>query len=110
MSVTTTLTALVPTAKKLPDAGVALELATAQLSLCAGIVKGKIATHWPASLFTAIFGGTFALRASVSKPVTLKVLVLLLPQASVATLVTVVMPTGKAKPEAMLELTGTFRS
>ena len=45
-----------------------------------------------------MFAGQVMLGFSVSVTVTVKVQVLVLPWMSVATLVTVVIPTGKAKP------------
>src|SRR5581483_2244700 len=110
MSATTRVTVFVPTGKKLPDGGMALVLATPQLSDWAGRLKVTTAPHCPGSFVCTMLAGTIALGGSTSLTVTLNVVLLALPQASVAIFVTMVVPTGKAEPDASTELTGTMRS
>src|SRR5579862_805805 len=110
MSVTTTVTGVVPTGNMLPDAGVATTLATPQLSVLVGIAKLTIAPHWPGSLVTVMSAGRMAEGGSTSATVTVNVVFVLLPQASATVLVTVVVPTGKALPDTGTELTVSYRS
>jgi hypothetical protein len=55
---------------------------------------------------TVIFAGTVTTGASVSTTVTVKLALDLLPDASVAVHVTVVVPNGNVEPEAGLQVTG----
>src|SRR5438874_2336443 len=110
MSVATTVTVVVPTGKTLPEPGVATTLATEQLSVVAGNGKVTTALHWPGSFVVMIFGEAASTGASKSLTVMVKLVLVLLPHASVAVQVTVLVPTGNEEPEARSQLTGTLRS
>src|SRR5256712_16260 len=78
-----------------PSGGVA-----PQLSLTVGVPTVTAALHLPASLAVVRLAGQVMVGGSLSMTVTVKLQVLLLPWISVAMLLTVVVPTGKAKPPA----------
>jgi hypothetical protein len=72
-------------------------LVTAQLSV-AVTLKVRLLRHRPGDAFTVRFAGQVICGGWVSLTVTVKLHVLELPLLSRAVLVTVVTPTGKAKP------------
>ena len=100
-SVAVTVTVVVPTGKKLPDAGTLVTTTPGQLSVAVG-VKLTLAPHWPAVLGTIIFAGQVTTGNCTSLTLMVNVQMVILPDASVAVQVTVVMPTGKKLPEAGL--------
>src|SRR2546428_3204103 len=105
-SVTVQVTAVVPTGKTEPEAGLEVtEPTPGQLSVAVGSVKLTAAPHWPGSLFTAMSACALSTGFSVSVTTTLKVLVWVFPCASVTVQVTAVVPTGKIEPETGLEVT-----
>jgi len=55
-SVAVTVTVVIPTGKKLPDAGTLVTVTPGQLSVAVG-VKETFAPHWPAVLLTMILAG-----------------------------------------------------
>jgi len=91
------VTVVVPTGKAKPLGGKLSTLVTAQLSV-AVTLNVTLLVHSPGGAFTVIFAGQVITGAWVSLTVTVKVHWLLLPLLSRAVLVTVVVPTGKAKP------------
>ena len=93
------VTVVVPTGKAEPLAGTIVWLVRAQLSL-AVTVKVTLLVHTPGSAVTVRFTGQVNVGGSVSLTVTVKVHELLFPLLSHAVLVTVVTPTGNAKPLA----------
>ena len=66
-----------------------------------------IAPHWLAVFTTVILAGHTTVGNCVSFTLTVKVQVAVLPAASVAVAVTVVVPTGKKVPDAGLVVTVT---
>src|SRR6185503_5570946 len=98
-SVATTFTVVVPTAKRLPEAGVLTTEASSQLSVAVGL-KLTAAPHLPASAFTSIFERAAITGAWSSTTITVKLASAVLPWTSVATTFTVVVPTAKNVPEA----------
>src|ERR1700719_825829 len=95
LSVAVQVTRLVPTAN---CAGALLVTVTApQLSLAVGLPRSTpVAKHVPALALTVTSAGQVMVGSCVSWTVTVKVQVLVLPLLSLAVLVTVVTPTGKA--------------
>ena len=93
------VTVVTPTGKAKPLAGLLVTFVTAQLSL-AVTVNVTLLVHAPGAAFTVIFPGQLIAGGWISLTVTVKVHVLALPLLSRAVLVTVVMPSGKAKPLA----------
>jgi hypothetical protein len=89
----------VPTMKAEPLAGVLVILVTEQLSV-AVTLNVTLLAHEPAAALTVMLAGQLMAGNCVSRTVTVKVQVLLLPLLSRATFVTVVVPTGKAAPLA----------
>jgi hypothetical protein len=67
-----------------------------QLSLTVGAPTVTTALHLPASLAVVMLAGQVMTGGSLSLTVTVKLQVLVLPCMSVAVLLTVVVPTGKA--------------
>src|SRR3984885_15452735 len=100
MSVATTVTVLMPTSNVLPEAGVATTLATAQLSVAVNVGYVTTALHNPGSLVCTRFASGRMTGGSVSFTVTVKLFVAVFPWMSVATTVTVLMPTSNVLPEA----------
>jgi hypothetical protein len=101
-SVPTTLTVVVPTGKVEPEAGVATTVEPGQLS-CTDGWKVTTAPQAPVSLHWVIAVGQVTTGSSQSLTVTVNVLLEVLPAASVAVVVTVVVPIGKLEPEAGTE-------
>jgi hypothetical protein len=91
------VTVVVPIGKAKPLGGTLTKLVTAQLSV-AVTLKVTLLEHSPGAAFTVILAGQVIRGGWVSRTVTVKVHRLLLPLLSRAVLVTVVVPTGKAKP------------
>src|SRR6059036_713686 len=98
-SVAVQVTRLVPTGN---CAGALLVTVTApQLSLAVGLPKATpVAKQVPALALTVTSAGQLTVGGCVSRTVTVNVQVLVLPLLSLAVLVTVVTPTGKAEPLA----------
>jgi hypothetical protein len=99
-SVAVTVTVVVPTGKKLPDAGLELTVTPGQLSLADGKLYVTTAPHWLVVLFTVMFAGQLPIVGfCASTTVTVNVQLDVLPAASVAVAVTVVVPLGKKLPD-----------
>ena len=98
-SVAVLVTVVVPTAKLLPLAGALATVTPGQLSV-ALTVKVTLLLHTPGAAFTARFAGQLICGSSLSVTVTVKLQVEVLPCASVAVLVTEVVPTAKLLPLA----------
>lgn len=96
-SVTVTCTGVVPTVKKVPDAGTLLMVSPGQLSLEV-TVKLTRAPHCPGVLLTVMLAGQLATGSSVSLTVTVKLQVPVLDAGSVAENETFEVPTGKVLP------------
>jgi hypothetical protein len=92
------ITVVTPTGKANPLAGVLVTVVPEQLSV-AVTVKVTLLTQTPGAAFTEMFAQATA-GGSVSFTVTVNVQLLVLPCASVAVLVTVVVPTAKLVPLA----------
>lgn len=101
-SVAVYVTVVVPIGNTVP--GVWLAVTTKpepQLSVMVGGVQKTGAPHVLNALFTVMFVGQLVITgAKLSVTVTVKVHVLVLPTASTAVYVTVVVPTGKVAPGA----------
>ena len=82
--------------------------ATVQLSLVIGVPRSTFVALQPEFAETVTSGGQVISGTCVSLIVTVKVQVLLLLEESVATLVTVVVPTGKVEPDGGVETTVTL--
>ena len=82
-SVAMLLTMVVPFGKVEPEGGVERTVAEPQVSV-AVTVKFTTAEHWPASLFTVMFGGHVTTGGVVSRTVIVRVLRVVLPALSVA--------------------------
>src|SRR5688572_8014425 len=95
------VTVVIPTPKKLPDAGLYVTVAPGQLSLTPAL-KFTTAPHIPGSLVTNILAGQVTTGSSVSLTVTVNVQLEVLPAASMAVTVTMVSPTGKVLPDGWL--------
>jgi hypothetical protein len=91
------VTVVVPTWKAKPLGGRLTTLVTAQLSV-AVTLKVTLLPHVPGTAFTVILAGQVSTGGWLSTTVTVKVHWPVLPLLSRAVLVTVVVPTGKAKP------------
>ena len=98
-SVAVTVTVVVPTGKKLPEAGELVIVTPGQLSVAVG-VKETFAPHWPAVFGTTILAGQVTVGGCTSLTLIVNVHVAVLPDASVTVAVTVVIPTGKKDPDA----------
>jgi hypothetical protein len=106
VSVATLETVVVPMGKAEPEAGLLTTVTPGVLSV-AVTVKFTVAVALPGSVEAVMLAGSVSFGASVSATVTRKVAVAVVPAWSVATLVTVVVPTEKAEPEAGLDTTVT---
>src|SRR4029453_17868925 len=91
------VTVVVPTAKLLPLAGLLLPVTPGQLSATV-TVKVTLLLQAPSGAFTVMFAGHVMTGGSVFLTVTVKVQLEVLPCASVAVLVTVVVPRAKLLP------------
>jgi hypothetical protein len=97
------VTVVVPSGKTVPEAGLLLVL-TAPLTKSLALVLKVTVAPLAAVASTVMFDGTAMTGAVVSRTVTVKVRLAALPAASLALVVTVVVPTGKTVPEAGLLL------
>ena len=97
--VAVTVTVVVPTGKKDPEAGLETIVVPGQLSVAVG-VKVTTAPHTLGSLPLTIFAGQVTTGACVSFTLTVNVQVA--PDADVE--VTVVVPTGKKEPDAGVDV------
>ena len=102
-SVAVTFTGVVPTGKVEPLAGT-LTTVTEQLSVAVAL-KFTIASQRPAALSTVMSPGSERTGSSLSLTVTLKLHWAVLPEASVASQVTVVVPIGNRLPESGVQTT-----
>src|SRR5206468_3672976 len=100
-SVAVLVTVVVPTAKLVPLAGLLDTVTPGQLSV-AVTLNVTLLEHAPAAALTARLLEQVITGACVSLTVTVKLQLALLPCASVAVLVTVVVPTAKLVPLAGL--------
>lgn len=66
LSAAVTVTVVVPTGKKVPEAGLVVTLLTPQLSVADGNVKLTTAPHWLGAFDTMIFAGQLTDGACVS--------------------------------------------
>jgi hypothetical protein len=98
-SVAVDITVVVPTGKTEPEAGLLTTVTPGQLS-AAVTLKFTVAEHWPAAAGCTMLAGQVMIGFCVSLTVTVKLQVAVRPAASVAVELTVVVPTGKALPEA----------
>ena len=99
------VTVVVPFTKVEPEGGAQLGVPTpGQLSLTTGAPKVTTAEHWPSAAGAVIFAGQAIAGGCESFTVTVKEHEAVLLEASVATHVTVVVPFGKADPDAGLHV------
>ena len=103
VSVAVQFTVVGPSAKTEPEGGVQATVAPGQLSDTAG-AKATLVLQVMVTLVT-MFAGQTMLGGWLSLTVTVKVHVAILPEASVALQVTVVVPFAKAEPEAGVQAT-----
>jgi hypothetical protein len=101
-SVATLLTVVTPFGKVEPDAGVEVKVTPGQLSV-APTVKVTTAEHFKGSVSIVMFAGHVMCGFSLSITVTAKKQLSALPEASVTTDFTVVIPFGNAEPEEGVE-------
>jgi hypothetical protein len=93
------ITGVVPFPNRAPEGGAQVVDATAQLSE-AVTVNVTLASQRPSSVEVTMFAGQVITGSSLSVTVTVKLQRLVLPLASVATQVTVVVPIAKRVPKA----------
>src|ERR1041385_8663489 len=103
-SVAVLVTVVTPTGKVLPLAMLLTKFVTLQLSLALTANVTLLRLQWPGSAVKTRLPGQVTAGFCVSRIVTVKVQLLALPLASVAVLVTVVVPTGKGLPLTTLLL------
>jgi hypothetical protein len=103
-SVALQVTVVVPFGNVEPDAGLQLAVAPGQLSLAVA-EKLTTAEHWPESFPWVMLAGQLIVGFSLSLTVTVNEQLPVLPCASVAEHVTVVVPFGNAEPDAGEQLT-----
>ena len=101
-SVAMFVTVVTPTGKVLPLGGVLARLVTLQLSVAVTANVTLLRLQRPGSAVSKRLVGHTITGFCVSVIVTVKVQLLVLPLGSVAVLVTVVVPSGKVVPLAML--------
>jgi hypothetical protein len=97
-SVATEVTSVPPTGKAEPLGGVLVTLITPPQLSEAVTLKVTLLEHRPAAALTVMFAGHMITGAWVSRTVTVNVQVLVLPAASIAVLVTTVVPTRNDEP------------
>ena len=97
-SVALVMTVVVPTGKTEPDAGL-LRVARLPLNKSLALVVKVTAAPLALVAATVMLGGTLMMGAVVSRTVTVKLALPVLPAASVALAVTVVVPSGKIEPD-----------
>src|SRR5205809_6654310 len=108
-SVAVHVTVVLPSAKVLPEAGV--ELTVTSPSTISSALAVKVTTAPAALVASAVMSaGTVIAGGVMSRTVTVKLPVALLPCASVAVAFTVVVPSAKVLPEEGVELTATVPS
>src|SRR5204862_3298923 len=106
-SVAVEVTVVVPTGKTEPLKGVLVRFVTAPQMSVAVTLKVTLLVHRPEVALTVMFPGQMIVGGCVSRTVTVKEQLFVLPLASVAVEVTVVVPTGKEEPlEGILATTG----
>ena len=105
VSVAVLVTVVTPIGKTLPEGGLLTTVTIEEQLSVAVTLKLTTAPHWPLNAATWVSAGQVITGAVVSITVTLKVHVAVLPDESVATLVTVVVPTGKVLPDAGVDTT-----
>ena len=97
---------MVPSAKTLPEACELVRVTPAQLSAAVGAVQDTVALQEPLVLPVVMFAGIPAMVGAVlSTTVITCVAVAVLPAASVAVQVTVVLPSGKAAGALLVTVT-----
>ena len=102
-SVAVLVTRVRPIGKVDPDKRLETRLVTEQLSVAVTEKMTLLRLHWPASAVRTRLDGQVRTGFCVSVTVTENVQELVLPEASVAVLVTVVTPIGKVDPDKRLE-------
>jgi hypothetical protein len=108
VSVAVAVTVVVPTGKKLPDAGDEMTVTPGKLSVAVG---AKVTTAPPGDVsFAVMFAGHVIEGGCVSLTLMVKVHVTVLLAESVAVAVSVVVPTGKKLPDAGETTTVTGRT
>ena len=108
-SVATLVTVVVPIGKVEPDGGVETTVTLPQLSVALTKKVTLLRLHWPGSAAKLILAGQRTMFGDwVSLMVTVNVQRFVFPVASVATLVTMVVPTGKVEPDGGVETTVTL--
>jgi len=100
LSVAVLVTVVTPTGKAEPLGGTLTRFVTLPQASVAVTLKVTLVVGWPGAATIDTFAGHVIIGGWVSRTVTVKVHVLVLPLLSVAVLVTVVTPTGKAEPLA----------
>ena len=100
------LTVVVPMGNAVPDAGTHVIVTPGQLSVAVG-AKFTTAVHLAGSVSFVMSPGQAIFGASLSLTVTVNEQLSLLPAASVATDLTVVVPLGNVEPDAGVETTVT---
>jgi hypothetical protein len=106
-SVARQTTVVTPTGKFEPEGGTQVEVTPGQLSETLG-ENPTVAEFCPNGADTTVLAGQVIVGRSVSLIVTVNVQLLLLPLASRAVEVTVVMPFGKVEPEGGSNVTATL--
>ena len=101
-SVTVFVTVVVPIGKVLPLTVLLTRFVTPQLSVALTKKVTLLLLHWPASAVSTRLLEQLITGVSLSVTVTVKLQLAVLPLASVAVFVTVVVPTGKVLPLAVL--------
>jgi len=98
------VTLFVPRSNALPLAGTQV-MVTPQLSFVVGTTQVTMVLHCPGAVFATIAAGHVITGFSASRIVTVKVTLLLFPLLSLATHVTVVIPTTNVLPLAGVQVT-----
>jgi len=101
-SVAVLVTVVVPTGKLLPLGGLLTKFVTPQLSVALAVKVTLLRLHRPASVVKTRLPGQVITGFCTSVTVTVKLQLVVLPLASVAVFVTVVVPTGNVLPLALL--------
>ena len=96
-SVAVQVTVLVPLANVLPLVGLQLTVTPEQLSVAVG-VKLTIWLHWPSAVLVTRLSGQARIGATLSLTATVKLQFAVLPEASVAVQVTLLVPLLKVEP------------
>jgi len=104
-SVATHVTMFVPRGNVEPPGGLHTTVTFVQLSDAVAVNVTLLALHCPASVLVTMFAGQVIVGASRSKTVTVKLQAFVSPSMSVATQMTVVVPTGNVEPLGGLHAT-----